>query len=326
MRRTSRGFTLIELLVVIAIIAVLIALLLPAVQAAREAARRIHCANNLKQLALALHSYQDQLGSFPVTSIRYQGDPTCIGCGYGALYSFRTLILSQIEQAPLYDAINFMYLYSPYGTADVWGIPLNTTVAGTLISAYVCPSDQMGAAGLVGLGSGNTNTIIPDSSYQASVGTKLVAGAISPPWPPPYPSTSGSDDGAMNEFRAVRISEIKDGLSNTILLGEIGRGPHGVGQTDWFVAWTDRVQRLTSVGINRRYAAPFPLAANMPDWANSPVLGAQSTLGFGSWHPSGAIFAFCDGSVKFIKDATDLRVMSALGSRAGAEVVSASDY
>ena len=82
MRRMNRGFTLIELLVVIAIIAVLIALLLPAVQAAREAARRAQCVNNLKQIGLALQAYHDQVGSLPVSSIRYQGDPTCIGCGY----------------------------------------------------------------------------------------------------------------------------------------------------------------------------------------------------------------------------------------------------
>ncbi len=92
MRGRRTAFTLIELLVVIAIIAVLIALLLPAVQAAREAARRIHCVNNLKQMALALHSYQDQLGSFPTTTLRFKGDPTCIACGYGAFYTFQTLI------------------------------------------------------------------------------------------------------------------------------------------------------------------------------------------------------------------------------------------
>jgi prepilin-type N-terminal cleavage/methylation domain-containing protein/prepilin-type processing-associated H-X9-DG protein len=326
MRRVLRGFTLIELLVVIAIIAILIGLLLPAVQAAREAARRIHCANNLKQMGLALQTYQDQLGTFPVTSVRYQGDPTCIGCGYGALYSFRTLILPQVEQTVLYNAVNFSYLYSPFGTADVRSIPVNSTVAATLVATYVCPADRLGALGISGLGAANTGVIVPDAHYQASVGTKFVDGAVSPPWPPPYPSSSGSDDGAMNEFRAVRLSQITDGLSNTVLLGEYGRGPTSLGSSNWFAAWTDRVQRITSVGINRRYTPPLPSAANMPDSENAPLYGPQSILGFGSWHPDGANLAFCDGSVRFLKSSTDLGVLTALGSRAGGEVVSASDY
>src|SRR3974390_1896131 len=100
MPRRRTAFTLIELLVVIAIIAILIALLLPAVQAAREAARRLQCVNNLQQMALALHGYQDQLGSFPPASLRYKGDPYCDVCGYGALYSFRPLILATLEQGP----------------------------------------------------------------------------------------------------------------------------------------------------------------------------------------------------------------------------------
>src|SRR5881227_3852142 len=100
----DRGFTLIELLVVIAIIAVLISLLLPAVQAAREAARRIQCVNNLKQMGLALQMYHDQLGSFPPSTLRHKVDPYCDACGYGALYTFRTMILPQLEQTPLFNA------------------------------------------------------------------------------------------------------------------------------------------------------------------------------------------------------------------------------
>ncbi|HEV3164137.1 MAG TPA: DUF1559 domain-containing protein, partial [Isosphaeraceae bacterium] len=119
MRRVPRGFTLIELLVVIAIIAVLVGLLLPAVQAAREVSRRAQCVNNLKQIGLALHAYHDQLGSFPPTTLRHKVDPYCDACGYGALYTFRTMILPQLEQPALFNAINFSYEYSPWGTGDI---------------------------------------------------------------------------------------------------------------------------------------------------------------------------------------------------------------
>jgi prepilin-type N-terminal cleavage/methylation domain-containing protein len=132
-RRTA--FTLIELLVVIAIIGILIALLLPAVQAAREAARRTQCINNLKQQGLALTSYQDTLGSYPPSTIRHKVDPFCDLCGYGAMYTFRSLILPYLEQKNLFNAINFSYEYSPYGQGDVQGIPVNATVAGTLVNA-----------------------------------------------------------------------------------------------------------------------------------------------------------------------------------------------
>ena len=322
MRRRHSGFTLIELLVVIAIIAVLIGLLLPAVQAAREAARRIECVNNLKQLGLALTAYQDQLGSYPVTSVRYQGDPTCIGCGYGALYTFRTLILPQIEQVPLFNATNFSYLYSPYGTGDISGVPVNSTVAASSISIYACPSDRMASASRVGYGAGNSGVMVPDANYLASAGNTIVQGNN---WGGTSPSVSGATEGAMYEFRAVRIREVTDGLSNTLLLGESGRGSAGIGQADWFAGWSDSVQRLACVGINRPYAN-LPFASLVPDYLNVPQFGPQSYLGFGSYHPGGANFVFCDGSVRFLKSTTDRGVLSALGTRARGEVVSASDY
>jgi prepilin-type processing-associated H-X9-DG protein len=314
---------LIELLVVIAIIAVLIALLLPAVQAAREAARRIQCTNNLKQMALALHSYQDQLASFPVTSVRLWGDPTCIGCGYGALYTFRTLMLPQLEQGSLYSAINFSYLYSPHGFGDTTRYPANTTAAGTLVSVFTCPSDRMGILGASGYGASGTNTVIPDANYMASAGTKLVLGNN---WGAAGPCADGADDGAMYEFRAVKLKELTDGTANTLLLGEFGRGSLSIGNGDWFAAWGDGVQRLSSVGINREYAAPLPFADRMSQSGQPPQQGPQTGLGFGSYHPGGANFAFADGSVKFLKETTDLRVLADLGTRAGGEVVSASDF
>jgi prepilin-type processing-associated H-X9-DG protein len=86
------------------------------------------------------------------------------------------------------------------------------------------------------------------------------------------------------------------------------------------------VQRLSSVGINRAYTAPFPYADRMTPSGNPPLQGPQSALGFGSYHPGGANFAFADGSVRFVKETTDLRVMSVLGTRGGREVSSASDF
>jgi prepilin-type N-terminal cleavage/methylation domain-containing protein/prepilin-type processing-associated H-X9-DG protein len=322
MKQTNRGFTLIEVLVVIAIIAVLIAVLLPAVQSAREAARRAQCVNNLKQMALALHAYHDQLGSFPVNSLRFLGDPSCIGCGYGALYTFRTQILPQLEQGPLYNAINFSYVYSPYGQGDVAGVPVNTTVAGTLVSVYTCPSDRMGTVGVTGYGAGRTGVIVPDSSYMASAGTKIVLGNT---WGSAGPSTA-SDNGAMIEFRAVKLAEVQDGTSNTLLLGEFGRGPGNVGIGNWFVSWDASVQRVSAAAINHPYTTPLPFTERMNPPAQPPLQGPQSYMGFGSYHPGGANFALVDGSVRLIKETADPRVLSALGTRAGGEVVSSSDY
>jgi prepilin-type N-terminal cleavage/methylation domain-containing protein/prepilin-type processing-associated H-X9-DG protein len=322
-RVRDAGFTLIELLVVIAIIAVLISLLLPAVQAAREAARRIQCANNLKQMALALHSYQDQYRSFPVNSVRFQGDPTCISCGYGALYTFRALMLNQIEQGPLYNAINFSYVYSPYGQGDVAAIPVNSTVAATRVSGFACPSDPMGDAAVSGYGAGRTGVPVPDANYMASSGTKIVQSVT---WGSGGGPSTASDNGAMVEFHAVKLAEIQDGTSNTLLLGEFGRSPRYVGSANWFAAWDGSVQRLSIAGINRPYTAPLPFADKISPLDQPPQSGPQGYPGFGSYHPGGANFAFADGSVKFLKESTDLHVLGDLGTRAGGEVASASDF
>src|SRR4051794_14067209 len=135
-RRPQRpGFTLIELLVVISIIAVLIALLLPAVQAAREAARRSHCVNNLKQIGIALHNYHDVMGVFPPGYVSAQSpgsNPLTGGNDTGAGWAWGSMILPQIEQDSLFHAINFSLSVSPAA---------NNTVSLMRINAYLCPSD-----------------------------------------------------------------------------------------------------------------------------------------------------------------------------------------
>jgi prepilin-type N-terminal cleavage/methylation domain-containing protein/prepilin-type processing-associated H-X9-DG protein len=318
MRRTNGGFTLIELLVVIAIISVLIALLLPAVQAAREAARRTQCVNNLKQMALALHSYHDQLGCFPPTTLRHKVDPFCDGCQYGALYSFRTLILPQLEQKAAYDAINFTYQYSPYGIGDIQGIPVNTTVAGAVIDVYVCPTEGVkywGSDTYVPYGAGRSRILIPRANYMANAGV-TISGC-----PGCRCGVPNAIEGAMYEYGAVKMNEIRDGLSNTLLLGEVAQGTG-----DWFAATSEEVQRVPSAGINRPWPNPPGSCYLDPKDYNAPAAGPQPFIAFGSYHPGGANFAFCDGSVKFLKNTTDIGVLSALGTRAGGEVVSASDY
>jgi prepilin-type N-terminal cleavage/methylation domain-containing protein/prepilin-type processing-associated H-X9-DG protein len=314
---SRRGFTLIELLVVISIIALLIALLLPAVQAAREAGRRIQCVNNMKQIALALQSYHDQLGAFPPATLRYKGDPFCDACGYGALFTFRSLILQQMEQAPLHNSINFSYIYSPTGIGDPFGPPLNSSAAGTLVASYVCPSEGPRYTDGGGYGAGTSNVPIPFSNYHASAGVTIRPGCAS----------SGCDcdvadaiEGLMYAFGSVRIADVRDGLSNTFLLGEAAGGG-----SNWMVGWDSSVQRVAPAGINRAWPNS-PGTCSLAAWANAPGYGPQSRLAFGSKHPSGANFAFGDGSVKFLKNTTNPGVLSALGTRAGGEVVSASDY
>jgi prepilin-type N-terminal cleavage/methylation domain-containing protein len=146
MRR--RGFTLIELLVVIAIIAVLIALLLPAVQSAREAARRIQCVNNLKQIGLALHNYHTGNDTFP------------LGASLNMYYTFayyakqnwsaQALMLPQLEQLPVYNSINFYFGVDTAGTGSNSSL-VNSTAMYTKVAAFLCPSDPASGGGWPGV-------------------------------------------------------------------------------------------------------------------------------------------------------------------------------
>ncbi len=317
MPRNRRGFTLIELLVVITIIGVLIGLLLPAVQMAREAARKAQCTNNLKQMALALTAYHDTFGSLPPATLRFKGDPYCVSCGYGSLFTFRSLILAQMEQPALYQAINFNYRYSPHGVGDRLGVPVNATAAATLVGSYVCPSDDGGSPDDGGYGAGNTQVRIPFASYFGSAGSTISPGCV---WPGCGCDVGGAIEGTMYGFGSVRFVEIRDGLSNTLLLGEAARI-----RANWIVGWDQSVQRIAAAGINRAWPNA-PGTCFIPASLNPPQSGPQSALGFGSYHPGGANFAFGDGSVKFLKSSTDLRVLSGLSTRAGGEVISASAY
>ena len=193
--RRFRAFTLIELLVVIAIIAVLIALLLPAVQAAREAARRSQCVNNLKQVGLALHTYHDTNGTFPAGGWIASGKDM----GWSAA------VLPGLEQRAVYDGLNFSY---PYNT---W---VNSTTAHTVLNVYLCPSEPRKT-----LWGKNSNLgdqfLSADADYGGMVGPRGFYGYISG-----LPITNNPNRGAMTNDLCLGFPEITDGTSQTIQIGE----------------------------------------------------------------------------------------------------------
>jgi prepilin-type N-terminal cleavage/methylation domain-containing protein/prepilin-type processing-associated H-X9-DG protein len=211
MRRTriESGFTLIELLVVIAIIAVLIALLLPAVQAAREAARRIQCTNNLKQIGLGLHNYHSAVGTFPLGVSRYG----LITAYNWDAWSGHALMLGHLEQASLYNAANFSL---GNNMPNSYGYYANSTVTSTRITVYLCPSDP-NAGNLTVLRTADNRNDVLDVSYVASAGTTTNSPNNTAPtnlW-----ATQGST-GLFWWYTSYGIQNVTDGTSNTIAYSE----------------------------------------------------------------------------------------------------------
>jgi prepilin-type N-terminal cleavage/methylation domain-containing protein len=306
-----RGFTLIELLVVIAIIAILIGLLLPAVQKVREAANRMKCANNLKQIGLALHNYQSQNGYFPpgaVTNSTAAG-PTRLrerlGISTPSNHSWTPFLLPFIEQDNLHKLYNF--------NAD-WYAPANQQVRETLVPLFLCPSAPAGTNRFTAKTVGGFSIraapgdYAPDNAYGAPLeGLGLV-------------DVAANRDGVLEVNEAWSVAEIRDGTSNTSVIAEDAGRPGrwragkltGTGQNDG--GWADRDNEYITHGFTADGASdPGPCHTNCTN--NNEVY---------SFHQGGAFHVFADGSVHFIKANMDIRLFVKLLTRSGEDIIT--DY
>jgi prepilin-type N-terminal cleavage/methylation domain-containing protein/prepilin-type processing-associated H-X9-DG protein len=356
--RPRRGFTLIELLVVIAIIAVLIALLLPAVQAAREAARRAQCVNNLKQIGIAMHNYHQANDCFPPGNLPFYNASTqsvVNNCDWSA----HARLLQSLEQAALYNAINWSI--SPLNNDTNYRA--NTTVASARLSVFLCPScpppgwtnNYQGPAspgnyyyaswgsslefdrtktggppngpfgyagspvGIRDVADGTSNTIafgewkVGDGSYSTiTIPTDIVFAGVYPTGVSPNTPQMVMPAGAQPFLQWIQntcVASLTVGSTNhSFYLGDM-----------WAAA-------LNSYTLGNVILAPNPKYSNCTVNTVGGGLQFPGAITLSSYHAGGCNVLMCDGSVKFLKDSTNLNTVWAIGSINQGEVVSADSY
>jgi prepilin-type N-terminal cleavage/methylation domain-containing protein/prepilin-type processing-associated H-X9-DG protein len=342
--RGRRGFTLIELLVVIAIMAILIGLLLPAVQKIRAAAQRMSCSNNLKQLGLACHNYNDTNDGLPPAKINSGSSSTKQTPSYYAQRDgnvFRVynhtgfvLLLPFIEQDNLFKQFDptkptcnsswSVDYYPATGCAatDLANYPngvngtTNATVVATKIKTYLCPSDP-----------GHPQNPVNTTGYWAYAETNsqrsnyLFNCYKTTDYTADY-SVTRADAGLFGTNGAARLGAVPDGLSNTVMVGEAR-------QEQCALAFGPRWGSGTHTAVHG-YVPDYRFHINYPA-GGDPICGSipktdrryhlQYAWGFGSWHPGGANFVMGDGSVRYLRDTMSFAIFQAMCSASGGETI-----
>ena len=298
----SSGFTLVELLVVIAIIGVLIALMLPAIQASRESARKTRCANNLKQLGLGMQAYTVSHLAFPpgyTSTVMADHDDGGPGWAWGSM------IMPYIEESSLHDQINY---------ALQLRVPESAGVRLTSVPLFICPSDDIFEP-IIDIPSKSSTRIICQmaaGNYVASAGTIR----------PTCKLCRDKFDGVFGRNREIRPKELQDGLSKTLCVGE--RASRWSRPVVWGVVPNSKVidnqkPGLYTAGPAFVLGTTFNEGFNIESALDDMDHGTIGTFAesYGSMHPGGVFFMFCDASVRFVYDDADPSIMNALSTRDG---------
>ena len=305
-RRTA--FTLVELLVVIAIIGVLVALLLPAVQAARESARRMQCSNNVKQIMLSMHHFHDAHLVLPPGAVR-QASPWGVHDKFNiprtgnVEHGWEGFILPFMEQKPLADR---------YRWDLSWQDTTNHPVTEVHLKVFICPSTPDG------------KRLDTQSPIKASASDYGILNGVRNTDLNPLglidAGTNGAPEGVMKVNELLRFAEITDGTSNTFWLDECAGRPKryrrglrvvaGLQSPPNASAWSDNNEQLIHGANQSGSSQPGAYAIN-----------ASNEDEMYSFHPNGIMAGFGDGSVRFLQESVEMRVVAALNTRAGGEVV-----